>query len=179
MTQDGADQISKDKLAGLMEMAALVNSSDDRSVIMDRAVKLICRLTQAEAGSILLIDNFTGHLGFEVVQGEQSDVLPFFRVPKGQGIAGWVVENDTPLIVPDVQDDERFYRFVDQHLKFTTRDMIAVPLRSGGAVIGVLQVINKKKGIFTQVDLKLAMALADQLAAVISKAGKEKGNNGA
>ena len=174
MTQDNGDQITHDKLAGLMEMVALVNSSHVRSVIMDHAVKSICHLTQAEAGSLLLIDDFTGHLDFEVVMGEQSNILPFFRIPKGQGIAGWVAENDTPLIVPDVQADERFYRYVDQELKFTTREMIAVPLRTGGAVIGVLQVINKHDGTFNHDDLKLAMAFANQIAAVINKSSKEE-----
>lgn len=174
MTQDNADQIIHDKLAGLMEMVALVNSSHVLSVIMDHAVKSICHLTQAEAGSLLLIDDFTGHLDFEVVRGEQSNILPFFRVPKGQGIAGWVAENDTPLIVPDVQTDERFYRYVDQELKFRTREMIAVPLRADGAVIGVLQVINKQEGAFNHDDLKLAMAFANQIAMVINKSSKEE-----
>ena len=174
MTQNNSEQITQDKLAGLMEMVALVNSSHSRAVIMDHAVKSICRLTQAEAGSLLLVDDFTGHLSFEVAMGEQADVLPYFRVPKGQGIAGWVFEHDTPLIVPDVQTDERFYRYVDQELKFTTREMIAVPLRVDGAVIGVLQVINKQDGKFGHDDLKLAMAFANQIAAVIDKTNKEK-----
>lgn len=173
MTQEGTELIARDKLAGLMEMAALVNSSHKRSVIMDHAVKSICRLTQAEAGSLLLIDDATGNLNFEVVMGEQSSVLPFFRVPKGQGIAGWVAEHDAPLIVPDVQADERFFRYVDQELKFTSREMIAVPLRADGAVIGVLQVINKQQGAFDHDDLKLAMAFANQIAAVINKSCKE------
>lgn len=172
MTQDGTEQITQDKLAGLMEMAALVNSSHKRSVIMDHAVKSICNLTQAEAGSLLLTDDLTGNLEFEIVMGEQSDALPFFRIPKGEGIAGWVAENDTPLIVPDVQTDERFFRHVDQELKFTTREMIAVPLRADGVVIGVLQVVNKQTGVFNHDDLKLAMAFANQIAPVINKSGK-------
>lgn len=174
MTPVDNDQITNDKPAGLMEMAALVNSSHQRSEILEQAVRSICRLTHAEAGSLLLTDDFTGDLVFEVVMGEQRDILPFFRVPKGQGIAGWVAANDTPLIVPDVQKDERFYPYVDQELKFTTREMIAVPLRMDGAVIGVLQVINREEGTFDLDDLKLAMAFAEQIAAVINKTKKEK-----
>lgn len=174
MTLESTDRITHDKLAGLMEMVALVNSSHKRSVIMDHAVKSICRLTQAEAGSLLLIDERTGHLSFEVVMGEQSDTLPFFRVPKGQGIAGWVADHDVPLIVPDVQADERFFRYVDQELKFATREMIAVPLRADGTVIGVLQVVNKQEGAFNHDDLKLAMAFANQIATIVNKTIKEE-----
>jgi len=162
---------AKDKLSALMEMAALVNSSHEKAVIMNHAVKSVCRLTNAEAGSLLLIDEQTGNLDFEVVLGPQSKKLLFFRVPKGQGIAGWVAQNDTPLIVPDVQSDERFYRYCDQEIKFVTREMIAVPLRVNGDVIGVIQAINKKEGKFNLEDLKLAMAFANQIAMAVNKSG--------
>lgn len=173
MSDNNSDDMTREKLAGLMEMVALVNSSHKRSVIINHAINSICRLTLAEVGSLLLVDDFTGHLEFNVVTGGQSEVLQYFRVPKGQGIAGWVFENDTPLIVPDVQNDERFYNYVDEALKFITREMIAVPLRSSGKVIGVMQVINKKNGKFNHDDLKLAMAFANQIAEVIHKTGKE------
>ena len=88
MLKKKTDDIAQDKLKAMMEMAALVNSSYERSVIMDHAVKSVCRLTGAEAGSLLLLDEFTGHLDFEVVTGGKEELLPFFRVPKGQGIAG-------------------------------------------------------------------------------------------
>lgn len=169
------EPIDQDKLSALMEMAALVNSSHERSVIMDHAVNSICRLVNAEAGSLLLIDDFTGHLDFEVVSGSKKELLPFFRVPKGQGIAGWVAENNTPLIVPDVQKDERFFKFVDKELDFVTRDMIAVPLRVENKVIGVMQVLNKKDGSFNHDDLKLAMAFANQISAVVNNSRKEQG----
>lgn len=167
MLQKNSDDITQDKLKAIMEMAALVNSSHERSVIMNHAVTSICRLTDAEAGSLLLVDDFTGHLDFEVVAGDKKELLPFFRVPKGQGIAGWVAEHNTPLIVPDAQADERFFKFVDEELHFITRDMIAVPLRVHDTVIGVVQVLNKKSGAFTHDDLKLAMAFANQIATVI------------
>jgi signal transduction protein with GAF and PtsI domain len=177
MPQKSTDDIAQDKLKAMMEMAALVNSSHERPVIMDHAVKSICRLTDAEAGSLLLVDDFTGHLDFEVVAGEKKELLPFFRVPKGQGIAGWVAEHNTPLIVPDVQSDERFFKFVDNELNFVTRDMIAVPLRAQNDIIGVLQVLNKRHGTFNHDDLKLAMAFANQIAAVINKSKKDTPRN--
>jgi len=177
MPQNKTDDIAQDKLKAMMEMAALVNSSHERSVIMDHAVKSICRLTEAEAGSLLLVDEFTGHLDFEVVTGDKKELLPFFRVPKGQGIAGWVADHNTPLIVPDVQADERFFKFTDQELNFVTRDMIAVPLRVQQKVIGILQVLNKKNGAFNHEDLKLAMAFANQIATIINDTTKESPQN--
>ena len=177
MPHNSTEDIAQERLKAMMEMAALVNSSHERSVVMGHAVQSICRLTDAEAGSLLLVDEFTGHLDFEVVAGDKKELLPFFRVPKGHGIAGWVAEHNTPLIVPDVQSDERFFKFTDQELDFVTRDMIAVPLRLQEKVIGILQVLNKKEGIFTHEDLKLAMAFANQISAVIKKSSMETTTN--
>lgn len=173
MPQKKSNDITHEKLKALMEMAALVNSSHARSVIMDHAVKSVCRLTGAEAGSLLLLDEFTGHLNFEVVTGGKEELLPFFRVPKGQGIAGWVAQNNLPIIVQDVQSDERFFKFTDKELNFRTRDMVAVPLRENGRVIGVLQAINKAEGVFTHEDLKLVMAFANQIAGIIHRKNLE------
>lgn len=164
---------TKEKLSALMEMAALVNSSHDRNIILKHAVSSVCRLTNAESGSLLLIDEHTGHLDFEVVLGPQSSNLSYFRVPKGQGIAGWVVNNDKPLIVSDVQSDERFYQNVDKELQYRTKEMIAVPLRANGVVIGVLQAINKSVGSFDHDDLKLAMAFANHISLVINRTRSE------
>lgn len=161
--------LQAEKLAALMEMAALSNSDHERPVVINHAINSICRLTDAETGSLLMLDKSTGHLDFEVALGINNNTLHFFRVPKGHGIAGWVADNNTPLIVPDAQADERFFPFVDKEINFVTRDMIVVPVRLNGAVIGVMQVINKKSGSFNHDDLKLAMAFANQIAPVISK----------
>lgn len=167
MSEEKNEHIAQDKLSALMEMASLVNSCHERTVVMEYAVQSLCRILEAEAGSLLLVDEHTGHLDFEVVNGDKKELLPFFRVPKGQGIAGWVAENNTPVIIPDVQQDDRFFKVVDRELQFVTRDMIAVPLRIGSRVIGVLQAINKKTGIFSHEDIKLAMAFANQIVAVV------------
>jgi GAF domain-containing protein len=156
-----------DKLATLMETAALVNSNHNLELIVLRAVQSACRLTDAETGSLMLLDADDHDLCFEVVLGQQSVDLKKLRVPKGQGIGGWVVEHNTPLIVDDVQADARFYRVADDNTRFVTKSMIAVPLHVKGKVIGVLQSINKQNGAFDHADLKLAMALANMVAPAI------------
>jgi GAF domain-containing protein len=159
-----------DKLATLMEMAALVNSKHNLETVVARAVQSACRLTNAETGSLLLVDSASGELQFEVILGQNSSDLKNIRIPKGQGIGGWVAENNTATIVPDVQSDERFFRGADNKTNFVTNSMIAVPLHVKGKVIGVLQSINKQHGIFDHTDLKLAIALANLVAPAIEDA---------
>jgi len=157
-----------DKLATLMEAAALVNSNHNLETVVARAVQSACRLTGAETGSLMLMDG-DGELHFEIILGQQNDSLKSLRIPKGQGIAGWVAGNGTATIIPDVQNDERFYRMADTTTSFVTRSMIAVPLHVKGRVIGVLQTINKTEGVFEHSDLKLAVALANLVAPAIEE----------
>lgn len=161
-----------DKLATLMEIAALVNSKHNLETIVDRTVQSACSLTNAETGSLLLVDAETGELHFQVALGQQGGDLKTVRIPKGQGIGGWVAENNTAIIIPDVQADERFYRAADETTSFVTKSMIAVPLHVKGRVIGVLQSVNKKAGAFDHSDLKLAIALANLVAPAIEQSRK-------
>jgi len=156
-----------EKLSTLMEIAALVNSKHDLDSIVERAVHSACRLTDAETGSLMLLDPASGELHFEVALGKQGEDIKKICVPKGQGIAGWVVENNAATIIPEVQADERFYREADKTTQFVTHSMIAVPLHVKGRVIGVMQAINKLDGAFDHNDLKLAVALANLVAPAI------------
>ena len=80
------------QLTTLMEMASLVNSTLDTHEIRKRAIEAATALLGAEAGSLLLVDQETGELFFEVALGEKGDRLKEIRLKPGQGIAGWVVE---------------------------------------------------------------------------------------
>jgi signal transduction protein with GAF and PtsI domain len=158
-----------DKLATLMEIAALVNSNHSLDVVVQRAVQSACRLTGAETGSLMLLDTINQELYFEIVLGQHKNDLKELRIPKRHGIGGWVVEHNMPMIVPDVQADSRFYRVADETINFVTRSMIAVPLCVKGRVIGVLQSINKQSGEFDHADLKLTVALANLVAPAIDE----------
>lgn len=161
-----ADNLN-DKLATLMEVAALVNSSHNLDMVVSHTVISACRLTGAETGSLMLLDEAAQELRFEVVLGRQGEGLKQLHIPMGQGIAGSVAGSNTPMIVPDVQADSRFFRVADEKTDFVTRSMLAVPLHVKGRVIGVLQAINKKEGSFDHADLKLAIALANLVAPAI------------
>jgi GAF domain-containing protein len=133
------------------------------SGILDSALEVL----KASAGSLLLVDEESGELVFTVVRGEKSEELVGYRLPQGQGIAGWVTENRQPQIVLDVRRDPRFFSSVDEAFDFRTRSMVCVPVYLDETrVMGVIEVLNKVSDReFTQDDLNLMLVVA-QLAAV-------------
>ncbi|MRR34289.1 HD domain-containing protein [bacterium] len=155
------------RLYELMELSALINSTLDGREIRTRAMEAAKRLVNAETASLLLVDQETQELFFEVALGEQGSLLKEIRLKFGQGIAGWVALNGEPLIIGDAYADPRFYRNADEKSSFVTRDMICVPVRFRERILGVLEVINKREGRFGDDDLRLLLALSNQVAIAV------------
>lgn len=125
----------------------------------------------ASAGSLLLLDRQTDELVFEVIEGGIGAALEGTRMPADKGIAGWVAIHREPLIVDDVNRDDRYFRDIAQGYDFTTTSLLCVPLIARGQVIGVLQVLNKEPGkYFTEDDQELLATFAAQSAVAIENA---------
>ncbi len=158
------------QLNTLIEMTALINSTFDSLYIKEKTIEAASILAGAEAGSLLLIDQKTGELFFEVAIGDKGEEVKPIRLKKGSGIAGWVAEHGEPVIINDTSSDARFFKGVDNQSGFSTRDMICVPVKAKERIIGVLQVINKNKGSFEFDDMIILHALANQVAVAMENA---------
>jgi signal transduction histidine kinase len=92
------------------------------------------------------------------------------RLRRGEGIAGWVMQKQESAVVPNVQDDARFFAGIDEQTGFRTISLLAVPLWIRDRVIGVLEVVNKQEGNFVWSDCVLAETLAASAAIAIDNA---------
>ena len=159
-----------EQLNALVELSTLVNSTLDTGEIRKRAIEAAVRLLEVEAGSLMLVDQETGDLFFEVALGDRGKEVKEVRLKRGEGIAGWVAEKGEALIVHDVQLDRRFFKAADQHSTFMTKNILCVPVKSKNRILGVLEALNKKHGDFDEDDEQALMALANQVAIAIENA---------
>jgi HD-GYP domain-containing protein (c-di-GMP phosphodiesterase class II) len=164
--------IMKDpKLRQFQDISALLNSSLHPTEIRKRAIEAATLLMEAEAGSLLLVDEALGELYFEVAHGEKGAAVREIRLKLGEGIAGHVAQTGEAVVVNDVQRDARFFRSADRRSGFTTRNMVCAPVKVHGKVIGVLQAINRKDGgLFDEDDLQNFVALGHQVSIAIENA---------
>jgi GAF domain-containing protein len=159
------------ELSTLHEVGSLVTSTLDQAVVRHRAVEAITKLMRAETGSLLVVDQESDELYFEVALGDKGRRLKEVRLNVGEGIAGWVAKHGRVATVHDVTKDPRFQPGVDRHSKFKTRNMICVPVKMKGRVIGVLQAINRVgASSFTKEDQRLFTLLANQVAVALESA---------
>ncbi len=120
----------------------------------------------SENGSLMLLDEDTHELVFVDVIGDSEDTLPGFRIPADTGIAGWMLQEKTPVLVSDARHDKRWSFVVDEAVGFRTIALIGVPLFDGQRPLGVIEIVNPISGYpFQEGDLDI-LGLVGRLAAL-------------
>jgi GAF domain-containing protein len=156
---------------GLVNASVSLNSLLSLPELLAAIMRTATDLMNAETSSLMLLDETTRELTFEVATGDPAAEVAQMRVPADRGVAGWVMKNKKPALVNDVQKDERFYAQIDRASGYKTKSMLAVPLDSRGRIIGVVELINKRDGAgFTERDQEIASAFAAQAAVAIENA---------
>jgi len=129
------------------------------------------RLSDAEASCLLLMDKEKETLNFEVALGSKGAEVQKYTIKLGEGIAGWVAQNNKSLIVNDVQNDKRHLSTIGEEINYKSKTIMAVPMRIKDDCIGVLEVINKKdEDGFSREDLEWLEIFANQAALAVVNA---------
>lgn len=159
------------QLATLNHIGRSITSSLDPDQVPSLIMEQVCTLLDVEEGSLLLADDGSGDLVFTYTVGPVGAQLLGQRIPRGRGIAGHVITTGESLIVNDAQGDHRFYNKTDQDTGYTTRAILAVPLRGVAGTHGVIEILNRRDGShFTHDDRRLLEAVADQAVIALENA---------
>jgi Nif-specific regulatory protein len=135
----------------------------------DIALEVLHGLVPAESGAALHTDiNSTG-LRFISAFGPKSSGILGRTISFETGVAGFCHQHGVGLLVSDAVRDERHDKSVDRQVGYTTRDLIAVPLKSpGGHTYGCLELLNSPNG-FRDWHMEAAQAIAGTLADFVSR----------
>ena len=118
--------------------------------------------------TIALLDESTNELSFELDIREDIQ-LPSERIPVGRGLNSWVVNHHEPLLVGSTADEKRLGVTSVADTKHT-QSWLGVPMIARDRVIGVISVESFKKNAFTNDDMLLLTAIANQAAVAIENA---------
>lgn len=155
-------------LEQLIDAAKVVNSTLDLdkllTVILDTALKIV----EGEGGTLYLVDEEKQLLWSKILKGSE---LVRIELPMGKGIAGYVAATGDTLNIPDAYLDPRFNPEIDRKTGFRTQTILCMPMRNKDEnIIGVLQLLNKRKGLFTRDDESFISALSVHAAIAIENA---------
>ncbi|MBI9046740.1 MAG: GAF domain-containing sensor histidine kinase [Anaerolineaceae bacterium] len=151
----------------LVEISIDMASNLDLDSLLRKIIEAAMDLSDASAASILLFDQEKRQLYFQITEDIETEAIFRGIIVPEESIAGWVATNRKPLIISNIEKDDRHFEGVDQITNFSTNSMIAVPMIAKEKLIGVLEVLNKVHGNFTEEEQDKMMILASQAAVAI------------
>jgi signal transduction histidine kinase len=164
-----------DHLERLLEVVQGLTTAPDLESFLQTVINEAIELTNSELASILEYDETTEELHFVAMHWFQRELLRPVGVPLDGSAAGWVYRRGQPLIIQDVNVDQRHFKVVDHVTKHQTRSLVAVPLMVRGEVVGVLEALNKKDDAhYTEEDLTILETLAALAAQAMKNASLQR-----
>ncbi len=140
----------------------------DLPLVFEEAIARTAELCNADGSSLILVDQKTGELRFEMLSGEKSKPLREMRLKAGQGVAGQVALEARSQLILNARDAPAFDPRGDEVSGFKTGSIIAVPLINGGDVVGVLQAVRRiGRKPFTQANLLQLEELAPHVTIAV------------
>jgi phosphoserine phosphatase RsbU/P len=156
-----------EELSSIIEATKRLNSTLDLGELIHIILQIATRQTGAQRGTVFLVDAQKNEMWSLVGLGLEQQVI---RFPIARGIGGWVAREGTAVRLENAYEDPRFEPEIDRLLGFTTRQLLCLPIRNeAGAIVGVLELLNKAAG-FTTEDEAFLDALSAHVALALEKA---------
>lgn len=152
------------QLETLQDVGRALTSSLELDQVLSRVVEAAVRLTSAEEGSLLLLDEHTGELTMRAARNFDDQFVRTFRIRSDDSLAGQVIRTGQPVLLG---------ADAPQKIKtaYLVHSLIYMPLRLHDRIIGVLGVDNRiSKRSFSEADFGPLTALADYAAIAIENA---------
>ena len=157
------------ELNALYEAGKSIGSTANLHELLKQLVVLASTVTNAEVGSVMLLNDRAEYLTIEAAIGLNEEIVRSTRLPVGKSIAGYVAQTGEPLVVEDIEKDDRFKRINQE--RYSSASLLCVPLTIKGKVLGVINMANKQSGNgFDKNDLRLLTTFASQAAVAVDDA---------
>ena len=173
----------------LLELTRRLSGSTGVDELLREIASAGAELLDADRVSVFVhepaADGAVGVLWAKLADGQET-----LRVPADRGLVGEALRTGRSVVVPVASADPRFNAEVDRSTGYRTRTLLTVPMLGGGVgadaeggggaggsegvgVVGVMQFLNKRGGVFEEADARWAEVLAAQAAVVLERAVME------
>lgn len=157
--------IGPEALTQILDVTRKLATPFDLGTMLGEVVRAAKEVLDADGGTLWLYEKAP----HEIVMRVSTGMAPV-RLPADRGIAGECVRTRAIINVPDCYADPRFNPEMDRRSGYQTRCMLTLPLVGhDDALVGVLQILNKRAGTFDAYDEEVAAALAAQCAVALQR----------
>ncbi len=161
------------ELAVLSNVSQALQTTTDLDELLSIIIDEVNKALLTEGAGVLLYDETRSDLYWRQVRDNRQILAPQseeLRLPLDGSIAGWVFQHNKPARVNDTSKDPRYYPDMTRKSGFEIRKVLQVPLNAKDKPIGVLMVMNKIGGDFTEQDERLLTSMSGSIALAIDNA---------
>jgi len=153
----------------LMEVSQVINSSLEMDVVLRLVMDIIIRLTGAERGFLMLL-NEEGIPEIRMARNWGQESIDQTEATFSKSLIQKVLDSGEPILTDNATADTRF----DQQksvIMHNLRSIVCVPLKRRDKIVGVMYSDNRiQTGIFTQSHVRTLSTFANQAAIAIENA---------
>jgi len=140
---------------------------------LDSVLDVAARLVQDSFGyhhvALFTVGRERDELVMRAKAGDFAHLFPpDHRLRLGQGMVGWAGRHGERLLANDVDAEPRYVNLYPDVIP--TRSELSVPIRTGGEIVGVLDVQSPQLNAFDESDVMVMETVADQVAVAIDNA---------
>jgi PAS domain S-box-containing protein len=153
----------------LLRISTELSSSLDLDMVLNRSLETLNEVTGGEQSTIVIIRPPEEYLIYRA--GSSIHEAPptggrISALKVGEGLAGWVIKNRQPVVVPDLVLDERWKK--DHGVTTVYRSAMSVPLTVGADALGCLMLYHREPNHFREDQIDAIQAAANQFAVTIN-----------
>lgn len=167
-------QASENSFAGkLLSLVDSISAANSKSELFNSILNASLDMLQASTGSLMLVEDNGRSLRIEAAVGLSPRIARSMRLEVGSGIAGSVAATGEPLLVNNVEEDER--TGTPNRYRFKTKSFVSAPLKVRGKILGVINLSDKiNGGVFTGQDLDFLCSVLSQSSLAIERIMSEE-----
>ncbi len=154
--------LNREQLLSCLDFGKALTSELDPNRLLERVLEKVSKLFPSEYWSLLLIDEATETLRFELSIDLDLEQMKEFRLAIGQGAAGQCALKQELLVLEDVKQYEFFDDKVDELSGYRTKSLVCVPIVFAGRTLGVLEMVNPRA--LDKESIELLTIVSDYLA---------------
>lgn len=159
-----------EELSSLIEVVQAVNSSLDLQKVLESIISMAAKLMNAPAANLMLLDEANRELRWSATLGLPPEwIARVGNLKVGESISGLVVSTGAPLSIPEIGQDPRFL-YPELAERFGLHSFLGVPLIFREKPIGGLYVLTTEPRHFSEREIRLLSAMANQAALAIENA---------
>jgi len=139
-----SSRLNREQLLSCLDFGKALTSELDPNRLLERVLEKVSKLFPSENWSLLLMDEKTETLRFELSIDLDVEQMKDFRLALGQGAAGQCALKQELLVLEDVKQYEFFDDRVDELSGYRTKSLVCLPIVFAGRTLGVFEMVNPR-----------------------------------